>query len=118
MSDAYYAWRIDKDNLAESLAIGTNETGVAGPYNAPENLLNYLSSGRNGKAPEGVKAYKFRMYDDDGILYYTGHLAVIMADGAEPDADALMSPLYDFGGPGAGATLIKYANHPKWTIEY
>ena len=43
----------------------------------------------------------FKMYDDDGELYYSGY--------SKPDAD--FDPLDDFGMPNAGCTEIKYRNH-------
>ena len=121
MSNTKHAWIITEDSLYESLKSDetdnsvptfTNEAGTSGPHNAPVTLLNGL-----GDPMSDIyrASYEFRMYDDDGELYYIGRLASI---DAEPDNDALMAPLYDFGGPNAGAVLIKYRNHPKWTIEY
>lgn len=43
---------------------------------------------------------QFRMYDDDGMLYYEG----------KADEDASFEPLDDFGMPNAGCTYIKYYN--------
>lgn len=43
----------------------------------------------------------FKMYDDDGELYYSGY--------AKPDAD--FDPLDDFGMPNAGCTRIDYHNN-------
>lgn len=42
----------------------------------------------------------FRMFDDDGELYYSGY--------AKPDAD--FDPLNNFGMPNAGCTEIQYYN--------
>lgn len=49
---------------------------------------------------------RFRMYDDDGILYYEGRA----------DEDTSFEPLDDFGMPNAGCTYIKYWNddEQKW----
>lgn len=111
-----FAWRISEDNLYTPFSTLANEAGTAGPRNADETLLNLLETlTPEQKMPAGTYRYKFRMYDDDDILYYTGYLAT---DSDMPDEEALMAPLYDFGGPNAGAVLIKYEGHPRWDIEY
>ena len=50
---------------------------------------------------------RFRMYDDDGIHYYSG---LIVED---PDASGF-EPLEDFGMPNAGCTRIDYLEGGKW----
>ena len=50
--------------------------------------------------------HKFRMYDDDGELYYEGC----------SDDDSSFDPLDDFGMPNAGCTEIKYWNGSTWEI--
>ncbi|MCW3111307.1 MAG: hypothetical protein JWQ09_5813 [Segetibacter sp.] len=45
----------------------------------------------------------FKMYDDDGIHYYSGYLKA-KYDGSE----AAFAPLDDYGMPNAGCTDIKY----------
>jgi hypothetical protein len=63
-----------------------------------------MSSKKNWKA---MKRQKFKMYDDDGILYYKGYLYGDDADGFEP--------LDDFGMPNAGCVDIKYkSNNGEW----
>lgn len=49
----------------------------------------------------------FRMYDDDGELYYSGW--------AKPDTE--FDPLEDFGTPNAGCTSISYYSHTKLIWE-
>lgn len=115
MKDKKHAWVITEDHLYKSVYTDNsfdNEAGTAGPYYSPAILTNGLN---DPMSDIYANAYEFRMYDDDGELYYTGLLATLED---EPDTDALMAPLYDFGGPNAGATRIKYTNHPEWTIEY
>jgi len=48
--------------------------------------------------------YKFRMFDDDGELYYEGY----SIDNSSFD------PMDDFGTPNAGVTEIKYVNNGKF----
>lgn len=53
---------------------------------------------------ELVKGHKFRMFDDDGCLYYEGFF---VGDHCTEDAFA---PLDDYGTPNAGCTRIDYWN--------
>jgi hypothetical protein len=110
-----YAWIITEDNLYHPEHSISDEAGKSGPRGADATLINGL-----GDPMSDIyrKAYEFRMYDDDGILYYTGRLAVKGLKTEDPGEYVLMAPLYDFAGPSAGATLIKYTNHPEWDIEY
>lgn len=107
-----HAWVITEDHLYDGDFFDTNEAGTTGPHDANEDVLEAFEL---DKFPKSLKRFKFHIYDDDGILYYAGWLGT--SDDI-PDDDALMAPLYDFGGPNAGAVLIKYENHPNWTIEY
>lgn len=108
-----YAWIITEDNLYHPEHSISDESGKSGPSNASAGLINGLN---DPMSDIYRNAYEFRMYDDDGILYYTGRLFITRD--AIPGEWQLMAPLYEFGGPNAGATLIKYTNHPEWTIEY
>lgn len=47
--------------------------------------------------------FKFRMFDDDGNLYYEG-----VASGKD------LEPLYDYGMPNAGCTYIQFFEDGKW----
>lgn len=122
MIDSTYAWIIDTDHMpTESAAPGTygNAIGVHGPSNAPADLLDRL------KAGEGVR---FRLYDDDEELYYSGRLVtregdetvtcdaevlpgwrlrLCTSDPGETDT-ASFGPLWDFGLPNAGCTELRY----------
>jgi hypothetical protein len=95
---AGYLWVITRDALAEEHLEDRNETGTTGPHNL----------GINTMVQRPVKGEHFRMYDDDGILYYEG---IIMGkyDGFEP--------LRDFGTPNAGAVRIDYYSpvNDTWT---
>jgi hypothetical protein len=108
-----FAWMITVDHLYKSAPdTFSDETGVTGPSEAPDDLIDALEMDNQ---PKNAMTYTFRMYDDDGELYYTGRLITFSPD---PSEEALYAPLADFGGPNAGATLIKYTNHPEWTMEY
>lgn len=101
-----HAWIITKDLIAdEDAPEGTNlnAVGLAGPSTAPDHLLDALSAGQ-GK--------EFKMYDDDGELYYVGK--GIADEGDEGFEAFCYAPLGDFGMPNAGCTLIKWTNHPEW----
>lgn len=84
-----YAWIIDRDHV-------DSDVGVRGPRGINSALDSALSNGE-GKS--------FRMYDDDGELYYEGRL-VTTEDEQDPEVE--FRPLTDFGMPNAGATEIHY----------
>lgn len=123
-----FAWIITKDHLYPTAPdIFSDESGVIGPYQAPDDLVDFLTerytngkkSLKRPKSSKSVMRYTYRMYDDDGELYYTGVLVSYVPKTDDfPSDDALMAPLYDFGGPNAGAAVIKYESHPEWDIEY
>lgn len=46
----------------------------------------------------------FRIYDDDGELYYAG----VYGEGDNPGDEDQFAPLDEFGTPNAGATEIRY----------
>lgn len=60
---------------------------------------------------EEVKAvslvHRFRMYDDDDILYYEG-----LSDNCE--TEKAFDPLDNFGKPNVGCTSIFYLRGEKW----
>lgn len=102
---SHYAWIIDKDHLYDGQDYLADEAGTVGPYNAP-------SSNRQILGVSYAHRHQFRMYDDDGILYYTGTL--YWNGDPEPDEEYVYGPLADFGEPNAGAVLIKYTGKPEW----
>ena len=89
---AKYCWIITGDSID-----GGRSKGVFGPYNYNSNLRQRLNEG---------EGRKFRMYDDDGELYFTG---LYVGD----DYD-LFAPLDDYGQPAAGCTSIQYKLDGKW----
>lgn len=99
-----YGWIIDKDHTADADdEPGTymNAVGIVGPSDIPDDLKGVLESG---------KGRRFRMYDDDGELYYEGRW--VGPNWACHDgrylASSAFGPLWDFGKPNAGATEIRY----------
>lgn len=88
-----YGWIIDA--LNEDL-FEDSELGTSGPSNISQEMTELLSEG---------SGEKFKMFDDDGIWYYTGRI-VGDYDGFEP--------LYDFGMPNAGASNIEYMVDGLW----
>ena len=73
-----YNWTITRDYIDNGA-----ETGLTGPFNKSRHTDNET---------------EFRMYDDDGELYYAGKIWGDF-DGFEP--------LDDFGMPSAGCTEIR-----------
>lgn len=95
-----YAWIITRDHLNEAdpefwnNSEGRSDVGTIGPRNATPEQIAALESG---------KGETFRMYDDDGELYYTG---LFLGDSRSEDA---LGPLDDYGTPNAGCTEIRFA---------
>jgi hypothetical protein len=112
-----YAWIITKDhlNLDDVLEGDCDDTGTIGPDNADPALIAQLEEG---------KGHVFRMYDDDGELYYTGRLVtrsgdmelipVTYASGLDDQIDPCYAPLSDFGLPNAGCVEIRWHGRPEW----
>lgn len=100
MSD--YAWVIDTDHLD-----GTDgDAGVIGPRDARGDDKSELSANY-------AHRHQFRMYDDDGELYYTGTL-FWDGDADNPEEHQVYGPLGDYGMPGAGCVVVKYTGQPGW----
>jgi hypothetical protein len=91
-----YAWTITHDLLSVGEYASESEVGVSGPHDATEEQI------AKAKGRDGVT---FKMYDDDGIHYYTGR--IWHRDGP---GSCDFQPLEDFGTPNAGCTDIKYKN--------
>jgi|DEB0MinimDraft_6_1074348.scaffolds.fasta_scaffold01497_9 hypothetical protein len=85
-----YGWLITHD------LIDTDAAGVVGPRGISDKDRLYLDSGRG---------HRFRMYDDDGKLYYAGLFV------GDPASEEGFGPLDDFGEPNAGAVRIDYYDH-------
>ena len=83
------SWYIDKDLIDNGNAVDK--------WNGPQNTIDQCKEDCN---------HKFRMLDDDGMLYYEGC----------SDDDSSFDPLDDFGTPNAGCTEIQYKNITgKWS---
>lgn len=87
-----YGWIITRDLTVED---EPGDEGVVGPRDIAPETEDTLT------APRSSGRRAFRMYDDDGELYYTGYYA-------GPDDDSMFGPLDDFGAPNAGCTTIRY----------
>lgn len=53
----------------------------------------------------------FRLYDDDGGLYYEGRMN---ADALDAYGEGWGNPLDDFGMPNAGCTELQYLDRGEW----
>lgn len=96
-----YAWIITRDHLESDPRY--SDVGTSGPSDAPDEYLAKLKAG---------KGWTFRMYDDDGELYFTGKG---YAEGVDIGSEEFCyGPLGDYGMPGAGCTRITWAGHPEW----
>ena len=84
-----YYWKITRG----APDLFDDPVGVRGPMGADESIT----------ANKG----KFRMKDDDGIIYYHGEIY--------GDYDGF-EPLDDFGTPNAGCTSIEYNEKGEWEI--
>ena len=97
---ASYGWIIDTDHIEAG-----HSNGLMGPRNiAPDVELMLETDKKCGQ--------RFRMFDDDGELYYSGRLVIV--NDADAEAEVEFSPLDDFGTPGAGCTEIHYLTAGKW----
>lgn len=84
-----YAWTIDVDHLG-------GEDTVSGPRSISPRHESMLRAGSGAR---------FRMYDDDGELYYSGRIVGEYIG---------FEPLDDYGTPNAGATEIRYLVDGTW----
>ena len=100
-----YGWIITRDH------IDGKAQGTIGPSNVDPAIEAIL------KADKGSRRNAFKIYDDDGELYYSGYL-VWDQRYVESDEEALAAPLRDYATKTAGATLVKYPGHPDWACEY
>jgi len=90
------SWIIDVDHLAE-------------PNTKTGNLRNAVGLlGPQGYCGDGSElTERFRLLDDDGVVYYEGR----SGDGSD------FGPLEDFGTPNAGASRIQYWVSRKGWVE-
>jgi len=98
-----YAWQITHDHIENGKAVG-----VQGPHTIDRLQLAMVEE--LAKDPEMCDAldtsHRFRLYDDDGVLYFEGVLT-----GSDLQ---LFEPLDDFGMPGAGCTRIDIHTYKGW----
>lgn len=95
---AGYVWIVTRDEQTES-------TGTIGPAGAAKADIASLKIFGESRGYAVIDSSVFRMYDDDGVLYYEGLLMETTKDAATG-----FEPLDDFGMPNAGCTRIEYLN--------
>jgi hypothetical protein len=109
--DPTYAWIITEDKIDDG-----NSLGVAGPGDAPEELFQYDDD--NKIIGLVGKTWTFRLYDDDGIHYFTGKLTTTEQSPEDDETGpngALSAPL-DGYGEAFGCTRISWHGKPEWEI--
>lgn len=90
--ESSYAWIVNYDHL------DSERVCIIGPHNASKEQQEILLHPRKNSA----QLTRFKIYDDDGELYYSGYF---LGDSFDEDA---FGPLDDYGAPNAGATEIRY----------
>jgi hypothetical protein len=95
-------WVITQDHIADTSepeGSNCNAKGIAGP--------------RTYEGPMDTTALPipFKLYDDDGELYYTGRM-----NEAAMDEFGESDPLHCFGLPNAGAVTLKYREEGVWKV--
>ncbi len=78
---------------------GSPGVGTVGPRTVTDEQEKVLRAIAAGKRPKDVEAVHFKLYDDDGIHYYSGYYVDI------EDADEF-EPLDCYGMPNAGCTYM------------
>lgn len=86
-----YGWIITRDVIGDE----PRAVNLVGPSAISPTILARLHAG---------EGQEFRMFDDDGDLYYEGRCI------HDESADGMFGPLDDYGTPNAGATEIRYKN--------
>jgi hypothetical protein len=87
-----YAWIVNYDHLDHERVC------VIGPHNCTEAQREILMHPRTNSD----KLAKFRIYDDDDELYYSGYFL------GDAESEFAFGPLDDYGAPNAGAVYIQY----------
>lgn len=95
------SFKITKDHLWTKSDPYPSGVGTYGPRGITDEEVAKLDKG---------EGHRFRMYDDDGELYYSG---LYLGDKNSEDA---FEPLDCYGTPNAGAVRIDYINdvNGKW----
>lgn len=99
-----YGWVITHDHIEDG---EYNQVGTAGPGTADEEMIEAVKT-------EGEHRIRFKMYDDDGELYYEGFFTM---DDENAYHDAPYGPVEDFGMPNAGVVRIDYPDKPEWNCS-
>jgi hypothetical protein len=90
-----YAWKITHDHL-KSKAVS-----IYGPADIAEPDRRELDT-------NSASLSKFRLYDADGELYYSGTFI------GDSESEEGFGPLDDYGKPAVGTTEIRYLRNGKW----
>lgn len=92
-----YGWILDVDTIYDPVTDeGGPAVGLVGPRLIHPEIEQLLREGHGDR---------FRMLDDDGMVYYEGRIA------GRDTNHFMFAPLDDFGRPNAGCTTIEY-QHP------
>jgi len=113
-----YAWVITQDHICESIDIVSDDPKPSVYCEGdclfmPNTCAAWVTGPSEATQEEIEQAIKsgipFKMYDDDGLIYYSGRF---WSEDGEPD----FGPLDDYGTPNAGATEIRYptGSNGKW----
>lgn len=107
MSPTPYAWIITGTPTTDDFQCEPDSFRPTGPHDAPDELLAKLAAGEGDK---------FRLRDDDNIVYFEGR--IIVADPDEHGGEIMFAPLEDLGRA-YGAVDIQYrertdAGGTKW----
>ena len=91
-------WIITRDHLSTPEDDWPSAVGTSGP------------SGYEGETGTDELPIPFKLYDDDGELYYTGRMNEAAMDCFGDGRD----PLYGYGMPNAGAVRLDYKEDGSW----
>ena len=93
------AWTITQDHLTTPDDDWPSAYGTWGPSDTVATSLDEVP-------------IPFRLYDDDGELYYEGLMNEAAMDAFGDGRD----PLYGFGMPNAGCTRLDYEENGSWKV--
>jgi hypothetical protein len=109
-------WEITQD------FIDTDAVGTAGPgrFEMPtDGWPVTVDMAQFGPVPPTGPWRYFRLFDDDGELYYEGRIFIrsdVLSEelGYDTLERAEFAPLWNFGQPSAGCTMISYLVDGEW----
>lgn len=98
-----YAWKLTKDNICNS------HRGITGPSRISDKMQTALDF--EDPLP-GYTRVDWRLYDDDGTLYFEGFLFT-----KDPGSEDLFAPLDDYG-EAFGCTEVRVLNNKtkRWEV--